>query len=89
MIGIHTPETDEEKDVKRVRKKLEEDGLVFPIAIDNKATMWRRYFNNYWPSVYLIDKKGVARWAWISELAWKGAKGETLMREKIRELLKQ
>lgn len=89
IIGIHTPETDGEKDVERVRKKMAEAGLKFPIAIDNTATMWWRYNNAYWPSVYLIDKKGIARWGWPSELDWKGAKGETLMRNKIVELLKK
>lgn len=89
VIGIHTPETEGEKNVKSVKKKMEEAGLTFPIAIDNKSTMWRSYGNHYWPSVYLIDKEGIARWGWQGELAWKGAKGETLMRTKIEELLKE
>ena len=88
VIGIHTPETAGEKNVQRVKKKIEEAGLTFPIAIDNKTTMWRRYYNRYWPSIYLIDKKGIARWGWAGELGLKGAKGEMLMREKIDDLLK-
>ena len=87
VIGIHTPETAGEKNVQRVKKKIEEAGLTFPIAIDNKTTMWQRYYNRYWPSVYLIDKEGIARWGWSGELGWKGAKGETHMRKKIEELL--
>jgi hypothetical protein len=89
MIGIHTPETESEKDVKRVKKKIDAEGLTFPIAIDNKTTMWKRYANNYWPSVYLIDKEGIARWGWQGELGWKGARGEQHMRDKIDELLKE
>ncbi len=88
VIGVHTPETDGERNPNQVRKKMDEAGLTFPIAIDNKATMWRRYNNAYWPSVYLIDKKGIARWGWASELGWNGAKGEKLMRDKIVEMLK-
>lgn len=49
--------------------------------------MWKRYYNNYWPTVYLIDKGGIARWGWPGELGWKGAKGEKMMRQKIDELL--
>ena len=89
MIGIHTPETEGEKDVKRVQKKLADAGLTFPISIDNQKTMWKRYYNHYWPSVYLIDKEGIARWGWQGELGWKGAKGEEHMRKKIEELLKE
>jgi hypothetical protein len=37
----------------------------------------------------LIDKKGIARWGWSGELSWKGAKGESRMREKTEELLRE
>jgi hypothetical protein len=89
VVGIHTPETEGEKKIDALKKKLKDADLRFPVAVDNKTTMWKRYFNNYWPSVYLIDKSGVARWGWQGELGWKGARGETLMREKIVELLKE
>ena len=87
MIGIHTPETEAEKSVKNVEKAMKKAELKFPIAIDNKTTMWQRYYNRYWPSVYLIDKAGIARWGWSGELGWKGAKGTEHMRTKIEELL--
>ncbi len=89
MIGIHTPETDGEKNVPNVCTKMDVARLTFPIAIDNSTTMWKRYYNNYWPSVYLIDKEGIARWGWAGELGWKGAKGEVHMRKKIDELLEE
>ena len=87
VIGIHTPETETEREIDRVKKKVKEAGLEHPVAIDNKATMWKRYENSYWPSIYLIDKKGIARWGWSGELSGKGAKGETHMRKKIEELV--
>ena len=89
VLGIHTPETEQEKDITKVKKKLAEAKLTFPVAIDNETTMWKRYGNSYWPSVYLIDKKGVGRWGWPGELGWMGAQGEKLMRGKIEELLKE
>ena len=89
MLGIHTPETEGEKSVESLKKKLKEAGLDHPVAVDNKGTMWKRYNNSYWPSIYLIDKKGIARWGWSGELGWKGAKGEARMREKIEELLRE
>jgi hypothetical protein len=89
VVGIHTPETEGEKNVTTLQKKLKEAELTFPVAVDNQVTMWKRYFNNYWPSVYLIDKQGIARWGWSGELGWKGAKGEIHMRKKIEELVKE
>jgi hypothetical protein len=63
-------------------------GLEFPIAIDNQLTMWKRYDNSMWPAIYLLDKQGRVRWGWPGELSWKGARGETLMRAKIEDLLR-
>jgi hypothetical protein len=89
VIGIHTPEMEAEKNVETVKRKMKRAGLTHPIAIDNKTTMWKRYSNSYWPSIYLIDKEGFARWGWSGELSYNGAKGETRMREKIEELLRE
>jgi hypothetical protein len=89
VVGVHTPETEGEKDTAALKKKLKEAGLTFPVAVDNKGTMWKRYHNEYWPSVYLIDKDGVARWGWRGELGYKGAQGEKLMRAKVEDLLKE
>jgi hypothetical protein len=36
---------------------------LFPIAVDNKKTMWQRYDNNWWPTVYIFDNQGIARGA--------------------------
>ena len=87
ILGIHTPETEAEKSVDALKKKLKDAGLGHPVAADNKGTMWQLYNNSYWPSVYLIDKKGIARWGWSGELGWKGAKGGALVRKKIEDLL--
>ena len=89
ILGIHTPETEAEKSVDTLKKKLKESGLEFPVAVDNKGTMWKQYNNSYWPSIYLIDKKGVARWRWEGELNWNGAKGDVQMRRKIEDLLEE
>ena len=88
VLGIHTPETEAEKSVDSLKKKLKEAGLDHPVAVDNKGTMWKSYNNSYWPSIYLIDTKGIARWGWSGELGWKGAKGEAHMRKKIEDLLR-
>ena len=66
---------------------MKENKLTFPVAIDNDGKTWKARDNNYWPSVYLIDKKGNVRYRWDGELNWKETKGEAIMRKKIEELL--
>ena len=87
MIGVHTPETEGEKKIEKVRKKVKDNGMKYPVAVDGSARTWQVWGNRYWPSVYLIDKKGVVRYRWEGELNWKDVRGEKIMRKKIEELL--
>lgn len=89
IIGVHTPESDGEAKLDAVKKKVQEAGFTFPIAVDTNKTVWNTWGNRWWPSVYLIDRKGYARYRWDGELDWKGAGGQTLMRRKIEELLQE
>jgi peroxiredoxin len=84
VIGVHTPEFESEKDVGRVRKKVGDNGLKFPVVIDNGAAIWRAWDNRYWPSIYLVDKQGVVRYRWEGEV---GKDGEAAVRRKIEGLL--
>jgi hypothetical protein len=61
--------------------------MKYPIAVDGSHKTWQAWRNNYWPSVYLIDKKGFVRYRWDGELNWKEANGEAIMRKRIKELL--
>ncbi len=89
LIGIHTPETETEHKIDKLKKKLEDAGLTHPVAVDNDQTNWNRYGNRIWPSIYLIDKKGNGRFRWDGELKWQGAKGDTMMHDKIKLLIKE
>jgi hypothetical protein len=70
-----------------VRKKVEDEKIAYPIAVDNDAKTWRAWGNRYWPSVYLIDKQGNVRYRWNGELNFNGIPGEKLMRQRIEALL--
>jgi hypothetical protein len=70
-----------------VRKKVADNGMEYPVVVDNQAKNWQAWGNRYWPSVYLIDKKGDVRYRWDGELNWKDVKGEEVMRKKIEELM--
>ncbi len=89
VLGIHTPEFDMEMSLDRIKKKVKDNELKFPIAIDNQGKTWAAWENRWWPSVYLIDKKGVVRYGWAGELNSKNVQGERAMRTKIEELLRE
>jgi hypothetical protein len=61
--------------------------MKYPIAVDGAAKIWKAWGNQFWPSIYLIDKKGNVRYRWDGELNSKETKGEQIMRKRIEELL--
>jgi thiol-disulfide isomerase/thioredoxin len=87
IVGIHRPETQQERDIEMVKKKAAESGMEYPVAIDNKSLMWNLWANNIWPSIYLVDKDGFVRYWWYGELNWQGAESEKYLRSKIQELI--
>ncbi len=87
QIGIHTPETAGEHDPNGLRRAVQEKGLAYPIAVDNRRANWTAWGNNVWPAVYLVDKQGYVRYWWYGELNWNGATGEQQMRVRIQQLL--
>lgn len=89
IIGIHTPETDAERDAAGVREKAAEATFEFPVLIDREKANWNAWGNSMWPSVYLIDKRGYLRYFWPGELKWQGATGDTWIEEKIGTLLSE
>ena len=87
VIGVHTPETEGEKQIEAVRKKVKDNGMKYAVAVDSQGKTWAVWGNRYWPSVYLIDKKGTVRYRWDGELNGNQVKGEEIMRMKINELV--
>ena len=58
IIGVHTPEFDFEKNLTNVQTAVKQDGIKYPVALDNQFVTWQNFKNLYWPAHYLIDKKG-------------------------------
>ena len=87
VLGVHTPETDGEKKLDSVRRKVKEHEIKYAVAVDGAGKTWQAWGNRYWPSVYLIDKQGFVRYRWDGELNWKDTRGEKLMRERIEQLI--
>jgi thiol-disulfide isomerase/thioredoxin/cell division protein ZapA (FtsZ GTPase activity inhibitor) len=87
IVGIHTPETKAERDVEQLRERVAKAGFEFPILVDNELQNWNAWGNSWWPSVYLVDRRGRIRYWWYGELNWQGNQGEARMRQRITELL--
>jgi thiol-disulfide isomerase/thioredoxin len=77
MIGVHTPEFDAEKDVDRIKDRMAKNKLTFAVAVDNDGANWKAWGNQYWPSIYLVDKTGTVRHRWEGELGDDGYKKVT------------
>src|SRR5579871_2769771 len=89
VIGVHTPETEGEKVTANVAREVKRLGITYPVLIDRQGKNWTRWQQQFWPTVYLIDKHGQVRYYWEGELEWNHAGGEAIMTQKIEELLKE
>jgi thiol-disulfide isomerase/thioredoxin len=89
LIGVHTPETEEEHVTANVIRRVKQLGIEYPVLLDQEGTNWRRWQQRFWPTVYLIDKKGRIRFQWIGELNYGKGDGEATMAEFVEELLKE
>ena len=87
VLGVHTPETQAERDHKQLKTKLKDAELTYAIVTDDDLAIWNAWGNSMWPSTYLIDKQGQVRYWWLGELNWQDQKGEEIMRQRIQELL--
>jgi hypothetical protein len=87
VIGVHTPETEGEANLDKVKKKVKDEKIAWTVAVDTKGKTWKAWDNQYWPCVYLVDKKGKVRYRWEGELNSGKQKGEEILRGKIEELL--
>lgn len=67
MIGNHYPEFAYERDLDNLKEALIRFDITYPVTQDNDKKTWRAYKNRYWPTLYLIDKKGHIRYKHIGE----------------------
>ncbi len=61
IIGIHSPETNYEKQRANVITNLAAQGIVWPVAIDNDFALFRAYGADAWPTQLIFDRRGVLR----------------------------
>ena len=61
LIGVHSPEFEYERNRSKLRETMAKYDLIAPQILDDNHDYWGKLNNRYWPSFYVIDKKGVIR----------------------------
>ncbi len=61
VVGIHAPETPAEKQRAYVTENLRQQGIVWPVAVDNGFSLWDAYGVNAWPTQLFFDRHGRLR----------------------------
>ncbi|MFN2433705.1 MAG: redoxin domain-containing protein [Gemmatimonadota bacterium] len=75
VVGVHTPEFEVERDVANVTAYMEENGIDWPVAIDNGFRVWRKYNRtNAWPAFLVYDRSGNLVFRRAGERAVHGAR---------------
>lgn len=67
IIGNHYPEFDYESEISNLKQAVKDLKIPYAVAEDNLGATWKAYGNQYWPSLYLIDKRGHIRYTHIGE----------------------
>lgn len=67
VIGAHAPEFAFEREPANVRRAVADLGIRYPVALDNRYTVWSALKNNYWPAHYLFDAQGRLRYHHFGE----------------------
>lgn len=67
IISNHYPEFSYERDLDNLREAVARLEVPYAVAQDNDGETWRAYRTRYWPTLYLIDKRGDLRYRHIGE----------------------
>jgi thiol-disulfide isomerase/thioredoxin len=67
IIGNHYPETNSERSLTNLKESVQRLQIDYPVAQDNSGATWSAYHSEYWPTPYLIDKRGHIRYLHIGE----------------------
>ncbi|WP_218080103.1 redoxin domain-containing protein [Anthocerotibacter panamensis] len=70
IVGVHTPEFPFERELKNVQAAIKQRNIAYPVAVDNGFKTWRAYNNEYWPHLFIADRKGILRYDHIGEGAY-------------------
>ena len=58
IVGVHAPEFTWERPYDKVVKATKDLKVAYPVVQDNEFTIWKRFGNQYWPALVVVDRKG-------------------------------
>jgi hypothetical protein len=70
IVGVHSPEFFWEKRYDKVVEARERLAIRYPVVLDNDMAIWDRWGVRAWPTLLLVDRKGVVRYRHIGEGAY-------------------
>jgi hypothetical protein len=70
VVSVHYPEFGYEEQIENVAEATVRLQVDYPVAIDNDGRTWRAYRQRFWPTRYVIDKRGHIRYQHIGEGAY-------------------
>jgi thiol-disulfide isomerase/thioredoxin len=70
IVGVHSPEFAEEKNLENVRREVAELQIHYPVVTDTDYATWRAYDVAAWPTIFVLDKSGRVRWTHVGEGAY-------------------
>lgn len=83
IVGVHSPEFPWEKTFDKVKEATGRLGIKFPVVQDDNFDIWKRFGVWAWPTIVLIDKKGVIRYSHVGEGAYD--KTESMIKQLLAE----
>ncbi len=83
VIGVHSPEFEEERKVENVRREVASLGIRYAVVTDNDYQTWNAYHVEAWPTTFLLDKQGRIRWTHEGEGGY--AEAERLIQKLLAE----
>ena len=67
IVGVHSPEFFWEKGYAKVVDATRRLGVRYPVVQDNDFAIWKRFGVRAWPTLVLVDRKGLVRFRHIGE----------------------
>ena len=67
IVGVHCPEFGCEKPFDKVVDAVRELGIKYAVVQDNDFAVWNRYAVRGWPTLVLVDRRGIVRYRHIGE----------------------
>ena len=85
VISVHYPEFGYEEDLENVIEATDRLDVAYPVGIDNDGHTWRAYDQRFWPTRYMLDKRGHIRYKYIGEGAYEQTEAiiQALMTEPV------